>query len=53
MELLMPTGNKTEKSGTLLTDTLQPEKKTDQEMLEQINQKLDLLLLNRKKETEE
>lgn len=52
MELLMPTGEKTEKAGTLLTDTSQPEKKTDSEMLERIDGKLDLLLAAGKVETE-
>lgn len=52
MELLMPTGKKTEKKGTLLTDASQPEKKTDSEMLEQIDGKLDLLLAAGKAETE-
>ncbi len=52
MELLMPTGKKTEKKGTLLTDASQPEKKTDSEMLEQIDGKLDLLLAAGKTETE-
>ena len=52
MELLMPTGKKTEKDGTLMQDVSQPEKKTDSEMLEQIDGKLDLLLAAGKTETE-
>lgn len=44
MELLMPTGEKTEKAGTLMEESTQQEKKTDSEMLEQIDGKLDLLL---------
>lgn len=52
MEELMPTGQKTEKTGTLLTNVSKPEKKTDSEMLEQIDGKLDLLLAARKIETE-
>ena len=52
MELLMPTGEKTEKAGTLLTDASQPEKKSNSEMLEQIDGKLDLLLASGNTETE-
>ena len=52
MELLMPKGKKTEKAGTLLTDESQTEKKSDSEMLQQINEKLDLLLAAGKTETE-
>lgn len=52
MELLMPTGEKTEKTGTLLTDASQIEKKSNSEMLEQIDGKLDLLLSAGKTETE-
>lgn len=44
MELLMPIGSKTEKTGTLLVDTSKQEKKTETEILEQIDGKLDLLL---------
>ncbi len=52
MELLMPTGEKTKKNGTLLQDVSQPEKKIDSEILEQIDRKLDLLLTARKTEVE-
>lgn len=52
MELLMPTGEKTEKEGTLLTDESRMEKKSDSETLEQIDGKLDLLLAAGKTETE-
>lgn len=52
MKELMPTGKKTEKIGTLLTNVSMPEKKTDSEMLEQIDGKLDLLLAERKIEAE-
>lgn len=52
MELLMPMGEKTEKTGTLLTDVSQPEKKSDSKTLEQIDEKLDLLLVAGKTETE-
>lgn len=52
MELLMPEGKKTEKAGTLLTDASQIEKKSNSEMLEQIDGKLDLLLAAGKTETE-
>lgn len=52
MELLMPTGEKTEKTGTLLTDASQIEKKLNSEMLEQIDGKLDLLLSAGKTETD-
>ena len=52
MELLMPKGEKTEKAGTLLTDASQMEKKSNSEMLEQIDGKLDLILAAGKTETE-
>ena len=51
MELFMPTGEKTERAGTLLADASKSKKKTDPEMLEQIDRKLDLLLEDRKTET--
>ncbi len=53
MKLLIQTGEKTEKGGTLLRDVSQPEKKTDAEMLEQVNGKPDLLLAAGKIEAEE
>lgn len=52
MELLMTEGKRTEKEGTLLTDVSQTEKKSNSEMLEQIDGKLDLLLAAGKTETE-
>ena len=52
MELLMPEGEKTEKAGTLLTDASQMEKKSNSEIVEQIDGKLELLLADGKTETE-
>lgn len=53
MKLIMSEGKKTEKTGTRLTDASQSEKKTDSEMLEKIDGKLDLPLVAGKTETEE
>lgn len=44
MELLMPTGEKTEKNGTLMTDAKKQEKMSDSELLQQIDGKLDTLI---------
>ncbi len=44
MEILIPIGEKEEKCGTVMKDVRQAEKKTDSEMLAQIDGKLDLLL---------
>ena len=53
MELFMPTGKKTEKEGTLLSDVSRSIKNTDLETLKQTDGKIDTLLEKGKVEIEE
>ena len=53
MELVLKEGTKNERNGNLQTDVSCKTKKTDIEMLNQIDSKLDMLLEEKKKEQEE